>query len=133
MSSKYRYRPNAAVLKPAALGLTVSCVITLLFVAVFALLFVIIKEIAESAIIPIALISAMVGCFAGAYICAVRVRERAVIYGLAIGLIMFAVIWFIGVFCTDSIFGTETVIKFVVLVGAGFAGGCVGQRRRERK
>lgn len=133
MVSKYRYRPNAAAVKPAILGIVISVIVTMLLVAVFALLFVIIKKIAESAIVPIALVSAVVGCFAGAYICAVRVRGGAVVYGIAIGLAMFMLIWLIGAFCSESIFGSETIIRFFVLIGAGAAGGYVGRRYKAKK
>lgn len=133
MSSKYRCRFNTEAIKPAVLGLLAAFAVTMLFIAVFALLFVIIKEIAESAIVPIALISAVVGCFAGAYICALRARGGAVLCGIAIGAAMFVAIWIIGVFSSNSIFGTETIIKFFLLIGAGFAGGCAGQKHKSRK
>lgn len=133
MVSKYRCRPNAAAVKPAILGLVVSVIVTMLLVAVFALLFVIIKKIAESAIVPIALVSAVAGCFAGSYICALRVRGGTLIYGVVIGFLMFTSIWLIGVFCSESIFGSETIIRFFALIGAGAAGGFLGRKCKVKK
>ena len=126
-------QPAAAVLKPAAAGLLVSFAVTMLLIAVFSMVFVIVKSIAESAVVPLALISAAVGCFVGAMICVTLTRCGGVAYGAAIGLVMFAAIWIIGAFGEDAVFGTETMIKFVLLTAGGIAGGCAGRRRIERK
>lgn len=130
MVSRYRSRSTFELIRPALLGLLAAFAVTLLLIALFSLIFVIVEKIAESAVIPLALASAAVGCFTGALICTVITRCRGIIYGMLIGLAMFVVIWGIGLFCSDSIFGTHTIVKLILLLTAGAAGGCAGKSRR---
>ena len=123
------------VTRPAVIGLLLSCAVTAAIIAAFSLVFVIIRSIAESAVIPLALISAALGCFAGAFLCAAMAGRRGVIFGAAVGFMMFLVIWVIGAVCSDGIFGTETAVKLMMLLLAGGAGGylgsgCKGKRRK---
>ena len=134
MFSRRKSRQSAeTVVRPAALGLLISFAVTMLLIAIFSLLFVIVKSIAESAIVPLALISATAGCFAGALVCVSLTRSGGVLYGAAIGLTMFTAIWIIGAFSSNALFGTETVIKFILLLAGGIAGGCAGRGRANRK
>jgi len=121
--------------RPAAAGLILSCGVTAGLIAAFSLMFVIIESIAESAIVPLALLSAALGCFAGAYLCASMARGQGVVLGLIIGLAMFLIICLIGLIGSDGLFGAETVIKLVLLLAAGCAGGYLGNRygRKRRK
>lgn len=134
MFSRNKGRQSAdTAVRPAALGLLVSFAVTMLLIAIFSLLFVIVKSIAESAIVPLALISATAGCFVGALVCVSLTRCGGVVYGAVIGLIMFIAIWLIGAFSSTALFGTETIIKFVLLLAGGIAGGCCGRGRLDRR
>ncbi len=121
--------------RPAMAGLLVSCAVTAGLIAAFSLLFVLLESIAQSAVVPLALLSAGLGCFAGAFICAVMVRRGGLIFGLAIGAMMFLGIFLVGLAGKDGLFGSETVIKLVLLLVCGGAGGylgsgCRGKRRK---
>ncbi len=121
--------------RPAAVGLLMSCAVTAGIIAACSLVFVLLKSIAESAIVPLALISAAVGCFAGAFLCASMIKRFGILFGAGIGLVMFLIICAIGVLGAKPIFGTETAVKLLLLLLAGGGGGYLGCgcRRNKRK
>ncbi len=123
------------VTRPAIAGLMLSCGVTAGLIAAFSLVFVLLESIVDSAVVPLALISAALGCFAGAFLCACMVRQRGIVFGAAIGLLMFLLICVIGLMDSDGIFGTETIVKLVMLLLAGCVGGWLGSgyRRNRRK
>jgi|GEM_PF-6503110 len=125
----------AEVARPALIGVLFSCVITAGLIAAFSLLFVLLETITESAVVPLALLSAACGCFAGAFLCAYLAKCRGVIFGAAIGVIMFLLICLVGLMGKDGLFGTETVIKLIMLLVSGCAGGYMGSGcgRKKRK
>ncbi len=121
--------------RPAIVGLLLSCAVTAGLIAAFSLLFVLLESIAESAVVPLALLSAAAGCFVGAFICASMVKHYGIIFGVVIGLMMFMVIIVIGLMGKEGLFGTETVIKLLVLLISGGSGGYLGGscKRNRRK
>ncbi len=128
--SGYRNRIKAdsvwGIVRPALAGLLLSCAVTAALIAAFSLVFVLLETIFDSAIVPLALISAALGCFAGAYLCAAMIRRRGLIFGLLTGLLMFVVIWLLGLMCSEGLFGTETAVKLLLLLLSGGAGGYIG-------
>lgn len=136
IKSKSKYK-NALweMARPTVVGLLLSCGVTAGLIAAFSLVFVLLESIADSAVVPLALISAALGCFAGAFLCASMVRHRGVIFGAVIGLMMFLLICLIGLMNSDGLFGTETVIKLLLLLISGCIGGYLGSgyRRNRRK
>ena len=121
--------------RPTIAGLLLSCGVTAGLIAAFSLVFVLLESIADSAVVPLALISAAIGCFAGAFLCAGMVHQRGMIFGAVIGLLMFILICLIGLMGSDGLFGTETVIKLLMLLISGCIGGYLGSgyRRNRRK
>lgn len=125
---KVRHKNNPAALaaRPAIIGLAAAVVISLVLCALFSFVFLIIKSVAESAILPFSLIAAGVGCFCGSYICAGQTKNRGVIYGMIIGISMFFFVWIAGLFFSGQYFGGYSMIKLIVLIAAGSAGGYIG-------
>lgn len=121
------------VMRPTAVGLVLACAVTAGIIAVFSLVFVMLRSIAESAIIPLALISAALGCFAGAFLCSSMTGRHGMILGAVIGAMMFLVIWIIGAVCSDALFGTETAIKLLMLLVSGCGGGYLGAGRKGKR
>lgn len=121
------------VIRPAMIGLLLSCALTAGLVALFSFVFVLLETIVDSAIVPLALISAAVGCFAGAFLCASLVRGKGLIFGVAIGIMMFIAVWILGIVCSNQIFGSETAIKLLLLIIAGGAGGYLGSGYRSKR
>lgn len=121
--------------RPALAGLLLSCAVTAGLIAAFSLLFVLLESITKSAVVPLALLSAALGCFAGAFLCAALVKRNGIIFGAVIGLMMFLVIVIVGLMGKDGLFGTETMIKLLILLISGCAGGYFGcsSKRNRRK
>lgn len=121
------------IARPTLTGLLLSCAVTAGLIAVFSLVFVLLETIFDSAIVPLALISAALGCFAGAFLCASMVREKGVLFGLAIGFLMFLGIWLLGLLCSHEIFGSETAVKLLLLALSGAVGGYLGGNCRTKR
>lgn len=131
--NRCRAVPVWGAVRPALVGLLLSCVVTAVLIAAFSLSFVLLETIFDSAIIPLALISAAAGCFAGAFLCACLVRGKGILFGIVIGLLMFLAIWLIGVVCSNELFGSETAVKLLLLLLAGGAGGYLGSGYRSKR
>ena len=119
----------ASIAKPTALGLAAALLVAAVFVMVFALVFVIMKSIVASAVIPLSLLALMIGCFVGGFLSASISRERGLLYGLAIGAIVFLGAWIIGIAMGGETFGLLTAVKLVLLLLAGGCGGWIGSNR----
>ncbi len=121
------------LMKPLVVGLMAAFAVTLLLMAGVSLVFSILESISDSAILPLALMVAGVGCFIGSYICAAIMGSRGLICGAIIGTMMFTVIWVISVLCSKPVFGTENIVKIALLVMTGCGGGWLGGQRRLRR
>lgn len=121
------------VIRPVMVGLLLSCAVTAALVALFSLVFVLLEAIVDSAVVPLALLSAAAGCFSGAFLCAALVRRKGIIFGVAVGVLMFLAVWVLGLVCAQEIFGTETAIKLLLLIAAGGAGGYLGTGYRSKR
>ena len=130
---RYKSSPVWGIARPLLVGILAAFAVTLALVAVFALFFLIIEKVADSAIMPLALLSAALGCFVGAYCCTSLTHSNGLIFGAIIGMAVFLIVWLIGMFCSDSIFGTNNAIKVILLTGAGGIGGYLGCGRRPRR
>ncbi len=130
MISRYKYKTVSDSIRPALIGLLTALAVTVLLIAIFSLVFVMIEKIAESAIVPLALISAAIGCFAGAFVCSAISQCRGVVCGLIVSLVMFSAIWVAGIFGSDTVFGTDILVKLIILLFAGLSGGWVGKNRK---
>lgn len=111
------------ILRPVLIGVVVAAVVTITLVAVFSLVLALLKQIAQAALVPLAIVAAAVGCFAGAYVCAGIARKRGLLLGAIVALVLFGVICLISVCTSDSTFGTQSVFKLVIML---LVGGCAG-------
>ena len=118
-----------SIVKPTAVGVAAALLVAMAFVMIFALVFVIMKSIVASAVVPLSLLALMIGCFVGGFLSASISRERGLLYGLAIGAIVFLGAWIIGIAMGGETFGWLTAVKLVLLLLAGGCGGWVGSNR----
>ncbi|MBQ9900830.1 MAG: TIGR04086 family membrane protein [Clostridia bacterium] len=125
--------PALQIGKPFVFGLVAALVVSMAFVMLFALLFVVMKSIVSSAVIPLSVVSLMLGCFAGGWICGSVSRQRGLFYGLAIGLTVFLGAWIIGIAMDEAAFSFAVIVKLILLLLAGGCGGWLGSNRVRRK
>jgi len=117
--------------RPVGVGLLAAVATMVIIIAAFSLFFVIIESIAQSAIVPMSLLAAGLGCFIGSFICTSFTRCRGVLFGAVIGFAVFVIIWLIGLL-GGEFFGSRTVIKFVLLLLCGCFGGYLGCNSKRR-
>ena len=121
--------PVLKIGKPFLAGLIAALAVSMLFVMTFALVFVVMKSIVTSAIIPLSVVALMLGCFAGGWVCGSISRNRGLFYGLAIGLTVFVGAWIIGIAMGEDTFSLTVAVKLVLLLLAGGCGGWLGSNR----
>ena len=121
--------PALQIGKPFVIGLVAALVVAMAFVMLFALVFVLMKSIVSSAVIPLSVISLMLGCFAGGWICGSISRQRGLFYGLAIGVAVFLGAWIIGIAMDEKAFSIAVAVKLILLLAAGGCGGWLGSNR----
>ncbi len=124
---------GASMIKPVMLGLVIAAVVAFVFIMIFALVFVIMKAIVSSAVIPLSLIALMIGCFVGGLVCGTVARSRGLLYGLAIGFIVFLSVWLFGMAMGADAFSLITAIKLICLLLAGGCGGWMGSNHAYTK
>lgn len=115
--------------KPVLLGLAAAGLTALVFVMVFALVFVLMKAIVSSAVIPLSLTALILGCFVGGLLCGIIAKARGLLYGLAVGGIIFLAVWLVGIALGEAPFGLLAAVKLVSLLLAGGCGGWLGSNR----
>ena len=118
--------PALRIGKPFIIGLISALIVSMAFVMLFALVFVIMKSIVTSAIIPLSVVSLVLGCFAGGWICGSVSRGRGLFFGLAIGLTVFLGAWIIGIAMDEKAFSLAVAVKLALLTIAGGCGGWIG-------
>ena len=121
--------PALQIGKPFIIGLAAALIVSMAFVMLFALVFVLMKSIVSSAVIPLSVISLMLGCFAGGWICGSVSRQKGLFYGLAIGLAVFLGAWIIGIAMDEKAFSVAVAVKLILLLLAGGCGGWLGANR----
>lgn len=117
--------------RPVGIGLLAAIATMVIIIAAFSLFFVIIESIAQSAIVPMSLLAAGLGCFIGAYICTAFTKCRGILFGAIVGCAVFVIIWLIGLL-GGQFFGSRTVIKFLLLIICGCTGGYLGCNSRRK-
>ncbi len=130
LSRSCREKRGISCVRPIVVGVLVSVVATLILVCIVSLVFSFIECIAKNAVAPLSIVAVAVGCFLGAYICAMSVGKKGLIFGAIIGAAVFLIIMIIGCFGSDFEFGVIAFIKFVIMVAAGCCGGYLGKNGR---
>ncbi len=121
--------PALKIGKPFLFGLIASLAVSMLFVMAFSLVFVVMKSIVTSAVIPLSVVALMLGCFAGGWVCGSISRSRGLFYGLAVGLTVFVGAWIIGIAMGEDTFSLAVAVKLILLLLAGGCGGWLGSDR----
>ena len=106
--------PALKIGKPFLFGLIASLAVSMLFVMAFSLVFVVMKSIVTSAVIPLSVVALMLGCFAGGWVCGSISRSRGLFYGLAVGLTVFIGAWIIGIAMGEDTFSLTATARLNV-------------------
>ena len=110
-----------------AVGILVCTLLLLLMAAVIQRV-----DVPRGAALPLAVVAAAVGAFAGGLTAALISRQRGLLLGAISGLVLFLLVLLAGLARYAAVDGPTALLKAVVLVVAGAVGGVLGVNRRRR-
>jgi len=118
-------------LKAILIGVIGAIIVMLILLCVISALFTYSFAMPEKTLSYIVLIADAAGAFCGAYLCAAVSKSRGLLLGLICGFILFVILFLAGL-CSGGSISTLTLIRFVVLMLCGAAGGVTGVNKKER-
>ena len=121
------FKKAITLLIGAAVGAAVSMMMLFLVAVVFAIT----KRLPQMAVIPIALVAAAIGTFVAGYVVGRIKKKNGYIYGLAEGILLFAV-WVLFSMSTGNSVTVLLLIRFGIMIVTGMLGGIVGVNRKRR-
>lgn len=128
-SLKSELTPVARACRPLALGVLCGgavCAVILLGVAGLMAA----RDIKSTIIGPIMVLALALGAFAGGYICAMKTRERGLLWGIACGGAMFLLLFLSSLFLPGQTFTFILPVKLFCMLLCGAFGGILGVNRR---
>ena len=79
-----------------------------------------------SAVTPVALATVTIGAFAGGFAAARVSRERGLLYGAGVGLLLFLLVTIVGMMTSQELRGTVMLLKAALTICFGALGGVLG-------
>lgn len=132
MSTRKEVSPAAKILGPLAvgtgLGVAVCAIILLIAAAIMTT-----GVLPGTAVTPVALAAVAIGAFIGGLAAARWSRERGLLYGAGVGLLLFLLITIVGIAVMQELSGTMVMLKAVLTIGAGALGGVLGVNVKNRR
>lgn len=131
MSKKSAVRTGNSVL-PVYIGGAVVCfVVTAGFLCLFSI--VLCKsDISRDLLVPFSMIISCLGVAGGAYTLSVARGERGLLLGAALGFVFFAILILLALVTRNSEFSALALLRLVLLLVAGAAGGYLGMSQKEK-
>ena len=120
------------ILRPLVIGslvaIAVSSVILLIMAGIMTT-----GVIPPAAVTPIALASVFVGSLVGGFISARVTREHGLLYGGGVGVILWLLMFIMGLVMADSLSAGTLLLKALLTVGGGALGGVLGVNVKMRR
>lgn len=114
---------RCTVVRPLGMGILFGGVSTLLVIFIASVIFSIIKSFACNLAIPCAIAAAAFGAFIGGFTAARIFKCRGLFLGIAVGFLLFAVVWLAGIICGSELFTTAVLAQLILMVLSGALGG----------
>ena len=121
------------LLKTLIVGLVSGMLVCVLFLVLFASVFVKLGSIPQNLINVFALIAAALGAFAAGYIALRIFKEKGLYFGATCGSLVFLIFTISGFFVSGESISSFTFIKLLLLVFFGALGGVLGTNKRRRR
>lgn len=90
------------------------------------------SDISRDLLVPFSMIISCLGVAAGAYTLSVARGERGLLLGAALGLAFFVVLILFALLLGNSEFSALALLRLVLLLVAGAAGGYLGMSQKEK-
>jgi len=120
-------------IKPLGIGTIFGAAAILLIILIVSVIFTIIKSFADNLAVPFAILAAALGAFIGGFIAAKILKCRGLFVGMGVGLLLFAVVWLIGLICGSRLFTTAILAQLILMVLSGALGGFWSVNARRKK
>lgn len=115
------------VLTGTAAGALACALLLLAFAAVMS-----VRDVPQGAVTPLALTAAAAGAFAGGFVCARKARARGLAFGALCGLVLYLLTMLAGFAALQDMRGLFALLKLLLMVFCGAAGGVAGINFRRR-
>ncbi len=132
MSTRKEVSTAARILRPLGMGLGIGvivCAIVLLIAAAIMTTGIL----PASAVTPVALAAAAIGAFISGFVAARLSRERGLLYGAGVGLLLFLLITIAGMLSLQELRGTMMLLRAALTIGFGALGGVLGVNVKTRR
>ena len=132
MGTRKEISPVARILRPLGVGTGVGilvCAVVLLIAAAIMTTGIL----PLGAVTPVALAAAAISAFVGGFVAARFSRERGLLYGAAVGLLLFLLITGVGIAVLQELRGAMMLLKAVLTIGVGALGGILGVNVKNRR
>lgn len=125
MNKRKRNEPSNKYLRPLLTGMITGALVIAAIIMLCALFFVI-RDMPQTAAMPIALVAAGIGSVIGGVAAARSMREQGMIIGGLTGLALFAITFIVSLFIDGGTFSIFTPMRFIIMTLAGALGGILG-------
>ncbi len=125
MSTRKEVSTATTILRPLGVGLGIGVIVCAVILLIAAAIMTT-GILPASAVTPIALAAAAIGAFVGGFVAARLSRERGLLYGAGVGLLLFLLITVVGIAASQELRGTMMLLKAALTIGFGALGGVLG-------
>lgn len=131
MSTRKEVSVATTILRPLGVGLGIGVIVCAVILLIAAAIMTT-GILPASAVTPVALAAAAIGAFVGGFVAARLSRERGLLYGAGVGLLLFLLITIVGIVASQEFRGTMMLIKAALTIGFGALGGVLGVNVKKR-
>ena len=125
MGTRKEVSTAARILRPLGMGLGVGVIVCAVILLIAAAIMTT-GILPASAVTPIALAAAAIGAFVSGFAAARLSRERGLLFGAGVGLLLFLLITVVGMVTSQELRGTMMLLKAALTIGLGAFGGVLG-------
>lgn len=121
------------LLKALSFGLISGILVCMLFLILFASVFVKLESIPQNLVRFLALFAASLGAFTAGYIALRIYKEKGLYFGAICGNLVFLIFTIFGLFVKGESLSSFTFIKLLLLTFFGALGGVLGTNKKSRR
>ena len=123
----------ARALKAVIIGASTGAVFMVLLLMLLSGILLAAKTLPYSLLSPLVLVVCGVSSFFAGYICIRIAGIRGMLYGILSGLLLFAVVFVVGIIAVNEPVSFETLVKGLLMALCGAIGSIIGVNRRRRR
>lgn len=132
MGTRKEVSTATKILRPLWMGLGIGVIVCAVILLIAAAVMTT-GILPASAVTPIALVSVAISAFASGFVAARLSRERGLLYGAGVGLLLFLLITVVGMVTSQEFRGTMMLLKAALTIGFGALGGVLGVNVKTRR